>query len=202
MIEDNRLCVYLYRNPLNQEIFYIGEGTISRALDMDNHSNIQTSNIIKKIRDENREPIIEFLREGLDKETAQKYEGVAIDVIGLENLTNEKSGRGSNRRKNPGMTTMPDEELRKHLNPDEATITEHVILIRINRLYRSGMDVDSLYDATRGVWVIGPRREHAEYAFSVFKGIVMEVYKIKHPWHLSGTKQIPFLKRGLIAMNF
>lgn len=107
MIEDNRFCVYLYRNPLNQEIFYIGEGTISRASDLKNRTD-ETLKVIKKIRDDGKEPEIEILREGLDNETALMYEGVAIDVIGLENLTNKKSGRGgSNRRKNPGITIMP-----------------------------------------------------------------------------------------------
>jgi uncharacterized protein len=187
MIEDTR-CVYLYRNPLDQKIFYIGEGTIERALNLNNHTNTNTKRMIDEISRNNKTPMIEFLRENIDKETAQMYEGVAIDVIGLENLTNEKHGKGSNRRINREIPRMPSEELRKHLNPDEANITERVILIRINQLYRSGMDADSLYDATRGVWVIGPRRERAEYAFAVFKGIVKQVYKIKHPWYLAGTK--------------
>jgi hypothetical protein len=186
IMNDERFCVYLYRDPLSQEIFYIGEGTVSRALNLDNHTNIKTSKIIKEIRDKNKEPIIEFLREGLDKETAQLYEGVAIDVIGLNNLTNEKSGKGSNRR-NPYLAGITREELNTHIDPDEALITERVILIRINQLYRGGMDADSLYDATRGVWVIGPRRERVEYAFSVFKGIVKEVYKIKK-WYPAGIK--------------
>ena len=187
MIEDTSLCVYLYRNPLDQKIFYIGEGTVARALSLGNHTNSKTQSMIDKIRNEGKEPIIEFLRENLNKKTAQLYEGVAIDAIGIDHLTNDKKGRGSTHRVIPDNSTMPSDELRIHLNPDDADITERVILIRINQLYRSGMDADSLYDATRGVWVIGPRRELAEYAFAVYKGIVKEVYKIDHPWYPAGT---------------
>jgi uncharacterized protein len=179
MTEDTRFCVYLFRNPLNDEIFYIGEGTIKRVYDLKNRTD-ETLKVIEQIRSERKEPKIEILRDGLDNETALMYEGVAIDVIGLDKLTNKKSGKGTK------VITMPTKELNTHINPKEANITERVLLIRINQLYRSGMDADSLYDATRGVWVIGPRRERAEYAFSVFKGMVKEVYKIKH-WYPAGT---------------
>lgn len=194
MMEDTDNCVYLYRNPLDQKIFYIGEGTVARALDWPNHLNIKTQRIFDQIRTEGKTPIIEFLRENLNKNTAQLYEGVAIDVIGLKNLTNDKKGKGSTHRTIDN-STMSSNELRIHLNPDEADISERAVLIRINQLYRSGMDADSLFDATRGVWVIGPRRELTEYAFSVFKGIVKEVYKIDHPWYPAGTGATTYMTR-------
>jgi len=83
-----RFCVYLFRNPLNDEIFYIGEGTIKRAYDLKNRTD-ETSKVIEQIRAERKEPRIEILRDGLDNETALMYEGVAIDVIGLDKLTSE-----------------------------------------------------------------------------------------------------------------
>jgi hypothetical protein len=42
------------------------------------------------------------------------------------------------------------------------------------------MTADELYEITRGNWVVGKRREKAKYAFSVYRGIVREVYKIHH----------------------
>jgi len=60
-------------------------------------------------------------------------------------------------------------------------IKEPVILIRINRTYRENMSKGELYDATRGRWKIGRRREKAEYAFAVYMGKIVEVYKI-HEW--------------------
>jgi serine/threonine protein kinase len=65
-------------------------------------------------------------------------------------------------------------------------ITEPTLLIRINQNYREGMSAAALYDATRGVWRIGPRRERAQYAMAVFRGVVREVYAIEG-WHHAGT---------------
>jgi hypothetical protein len=120
----------------------------------------------------------------LQEHHGRKIEGAAIDLIGIPPLTNLIGGLGTikyNRKtKASGFNKGGTKEIKEIVDPEEeADITERAILIRINQLYRYGMDADSLYDATRGVWVIGPRRESAEYAFSVFKGIVMEVYKIK-----------------------
>ncbi|MBB1315828.1 hypothetical protein [Aliivibrio sp. SR45-2] len=65
-------------------------------------------------------------------------------------------------------------------------ITENVVLIRINRLFDETMTQEALYEATRGVWVIGPRREKVDIAFSVYKGEVKGVYKVLS-WHPAGT---------------
>ena len=67
-----------------------------------------------------------------------------------------------------------------------ASIKEPAILIRINQLYRYGMSDSELYDATRSAWVVGPRRERAEYAFAVFEGVVREVYRITQ-WLPAGS---------------
>ena len=64
----------------------------------------------------------------------------------------------------------------------EVTIAEPAILIRIAKLYEPGMSPDQLYEATRGVWKIGKRRESVRYALAVADGIVREVYEI-HCWH-------------------
>ena len=192
---DLRYYVYLFRNPLDEEIFYIGKGTGPRAGNLNNR-NPETMDMIEKIRAEGKQPEIELLRDGLDDETAQMYEGIAIDVIGIDKLTNQIRGPGTKKWKRKTAETnlnkMKSEEFEKFIDPDEANIAEPAILIRINQLYRYGMDADSLYDATRGVWVIGGRneggrRDCAEYAFSVFKGVIMEVYKIKQ-WYLAGTQ--------------
>jgi hypothetical protein len=66
------------------------------------------------------------------------------------------------------------------------TIDEKVLLIRINQLYRPGLDSESLFEATRGVWTCGIRRENADYAFAVYQGVVREVYEIEK-WHKAGT---------------
>lgn len=70
--------------------------------------------------------------------------------------------------------------------PDPVRITEPALLIRINKQYREGMSAEALYDSTRGVWKLGPRRERARYAMAVYRGVVREVYLIER-WHEAGT---------------
>lgn len=47
------------------------------------------------------------------------------------------------------------------------TITEPAVLIRIPKLFTEGMSTQALYEATRGVWKVGDRRESARYALAV-----------------------------------
>lgn len=66
-------------------------------------------------------------------------------------------------------------------------ITDNVVVIKINKLYKKGMSAEALYEATRGVW----RRkiesvQPADYALSVSKGIILEVFKIDQ-WYSAGT---------------
>lgn len=68
----------------------------------------------------------------------------------------------------------------------ELEITEPMLLIRINQLYEPAMTPHELYDCTRGVWAVGPRRAGAKYALAIFHGEVLEVYEIEK-WHPAGT---------------
>lgn len=55
-------------------------------------------------------------------------------------------------------------------------ITENVIAIRINQAYRENMTELELYEATRGYWKVDVKRaEKAQYAFSIYKGIIKEL---------------------------
>lgn len=65
-------------------------------------------------------------------------------------------------------------------------ITDPVIVIRIQRAYRPDLSEQELYEATRGVWVIGSRRSGARYVLAVYDRIVREVYAVEG-WHRAGT---------------
>jgi uncharacterized protein len=60
----------------------------------------------------------------------------------------------------------------------EAEIVDPVILVRVPQAFRAGMSGLALYEATRGVWRIGPRRDNVRYALAVYDGVVQEVYEI------------------------
>ena len=67
-------------------------------------------------------------------------------------------------------------------------IIEPAVILRINRKYQEGLSPQTLYEITRGEWVIGKRREQAKFAFAVYQGVVVEVYKI--------NRWLPFTGRG------
>ncbi len=69
---------------------------------------------------------------------------------------------------------------------EPAEITEPVILLNLNQLYRPGMSGTDLYDVTRGVWRVGKQRSRADFALAVANGKVVEIYQI-HQWHPAGT---------------
>ena len=72
------------------------------------------------------------------------------------------------------------------LTAPPVVVREPAIIITINRLYRSDMTPLELYEATRGRWVVGPRRDKAVLAFAVYQGVVREVYRIR-AWHPAGA---------------
>ncbi len=59
------------------------------------------------------------------------------------------------------------------------SIKELAILIVVNQLFERGMNDDELYEITRGNWIIGERRDEAKFAFSVYNGVVRQVYEIQ-----------------------
>lgn len=180
--------VYLFRNPEDNKVFYVGKGTGPRAMNL-NGRNQNTIAKIEEIRKtQNTDPIIELLRYGLDEKTALMYEGLAIDAIGIDNLTNINNGQ----RDTPIIwPSKPDKSTRQLPDPvNEAKIIEPSIIIRVNQLYRSGMSRGELYDITRGIWPMSERRERAHYAFAAFQGIILDVFKIKN-WHHAGTTKYP-----------
>ena len=60
------------------------------------------------------------------------------------------------------------------------------ILININKNYRPNMSVQAIYDATRSAWKVGIKRELVEYALSIHRGIVREVFLVER-WVPGGT---------------
>lgn len=183
VIEKLGYYVYIYINPLNDSIFYVGKGKGNRVFDhLKNDNESEKVNAIKEIRANGKEPRIEILVHGLsDEETALRIEAAVIDVIGVDNLTNGVRGWQSGY-----YGRMDVEQLASLYEREKVEIEEPAILIRINQLYQYGMSEIELYDVTRGVWRVGENRNKAKYAFAVYEGIVREVYKIEQ-WFPAGT---------------
>jgi len=168
-----RYYVYVYVDPSDESVFYVGKGKGSRAI-----AHMDTS----KVRRSKAKPRIDILVHGLpDEKTAFAVESAAIDLIGIGSLANTVGGHGGRL-----FGRMPLDQLVAHYTKRKVQIEVPAILIRINKLYRYGMSLAELYDATRSAWKLGPKKERAEYAFAVYDGVVREVYKITG-WFPGGT---------------
>ncbi|OEH91104.1 LEM-3-like GIY-YIG domain-containing protein [Bacillus solimangrovi] len=175
VINKLKYYVYIYSDPSTNEIFYIGKGIGNRLFShLTDPNDTEKTRLIKRIQKRGEEPKIEILIHGIeDEHTALKVEAAIIDVIGKDKLTNKVRGWQSGT-----FGRVEVNQLISHYEREQATIIEPSILIRINRMFRYDMTDIELYDSTRGIWRIGDDREKVEYAFSVFDGIVHEVYKV------------------------
>lgn len=72
-------------------------------------------------------------------------------------------------------------------------ITENVIAIKVNCSYKENITEAGLYDITRGYWKLNIKRaEQVEYAMSIYKGIIKEIYEIEQ-WLPAGSTPRPVL---------
>jgi len=171
--------VYAYVDPRDGSIFYVGKGKGQRLMaHLSDAAESRKTCAIASLREAGLSPRLDVLAHGLaDEETAFCIEAAVIDVVGLERLTNEVRGWRS-----VETGRMALDELVAYYGANPVEVRDPSLLIRINRLYRHGMTPLELYEATRGVWKIGLRREQARYAFAVFEQVVREVYVIER-WH-------------------
>jgi uncharacterized protein len=175
--------VYIYVDPRSGRPFYVGKGRGRRILaHLSSAGESRKARVLAELRAEGREPGLEVLAHGLaDEETAFRVEAAAIDLLGLEDLTNAVRGWRSVQ-----LGRLPLSELMTYYAAKPVEVTDPVLLIRINQLYRHGMPAHELYEATRGVWRLGARCQGAKYALAVFEGVVREAYQIDE-WHAAGT---------------
>ena len=168
--------VYLYINPLDETVFYVGKGRGNRAFShLDDPARTAKTALIAEIRAAHQKPRIEILVHGLkDEETALKIEAAVIDLLGKERLTNEVGGYQS--RSHGRMTVS---QVRAIYGAKPVNISEPALLIRINQLYRHTMTPLELYEVTRGYWKIGVDRGKVRLAMPVYAGVVREVYEIQ-----------------------
>lgn len=183
VVEQLGYYVYLYIDPCDNTVFYVGKGKGNRVLShLSEKTESKKVKKIKEIRNRGQEPRIEILLHGLEDEiTALRVEAAVIDLLTKANLTNQVRGWDSNIVGRMALT-----DLIALYESEPVQINHPVMLIRVNQLYRYGMSDEELYDITRGVWKVGARREKAQYAFAVYKGLVREVYWIDH-WFPAGT---------------
>jgi hypothetical protein len=107
--------VYLYVNPLNGTIFYVGKGRGTRATaHLKGKAKERVAAQLRTIRSAGKRPRIEILAHNLpSKDTALALETAAIELLSLDNLAN--SVRGHHAR----LSRFAVEDLVAHYTKDE-----------------------------------------------------------------------------------
>lgn len=178
--EKLRYYVYLLIDPRDGQVFYVGKGIGNRVFahardalgvggkDSDKLDRIRAVHAVGL-------PVrYELLRFGLSEREAFEVECAAIQLLGLDDLANVVAGHHGDLRGRMGV----DVAISLFDAPPAPQITDPVLLIKIPKLWTPIMAAEDLYEATRGWWRLGPRRDGAKYAFSVNKGVIREVYEI------------------------
>ena len=177
-INELKYYVYVYSDPDTKKPFYVGKGKGNRVFShLMQEGESEKIKQIQNLLTQGKEPLIEILVHGVDEETAFKVEAAAIDLIGIENLTNMQRGHHSSTYGKIEVSL-----LESRYNCEELELSDFlddVILIRINQLYRNDMSSFELYEAVRGYWKVSlSQAEKVKYALAVYDGMVLEVYEV------------------------
>lgn len=177
-IENLQYYVYVYSDPDTHKPFYVGKGKGNRVFDHLSYDNdSEKVAYIQTLHTNGKEPLIEILVHGVDEETAFKVEAAAIDLIGIDNLTNQQRGHHSSTYGKIEVSLLESRYNCEELGMED--FSDNVMLIRINKLYHNDMTPYELYEATRGYWRINLEQgKKVKYALAVYYGMVLEVYEI------------------------
>ena len=170
--------VYVYSDPDTKKTFYVGKGKGNRVFDhLNDNSENEKCLRIQEIRSRGKDPLIEILAHGLDDETALKVEAAAIDLIGIENLTNLQRGHDSSLYGKIEVSMLDARYSHEELSEND--ITDNVIILKLSKTYHKGMNPTELYDAVRGHWKVDLKSaQKIEFAFAVHDGMILEVYRV------------------------
>lgn len=181
LAEELRSYVYLLTDPRTGEIFYVGKGVGDRVNAHVNDALESTGSTdkletIREIHKAGLEVGHELLRFGMSEREAFEVESAAIQLLGLDELTNEVSGHHVGARGRMSLDVAISMFEAPELEVGD--IEEPVVLIKVPKTWYPSIPPKELFEATRGWWTFGERREGAKYAMAVSRSVIREVYRI------------------------
>jgi hypothetical protein len=174
--------VYGLMDPRTKRIFYIGKGVGNRvfahAHEAENSiTETDKLNTIREIHSDGYKVEYLILRHGLTETESYLVESVLIDTLIYigNNLTNAVFGHHTSLY---GVSTI-DEINRKFCAQPIEYIEDGCIVININKTYGKAKKDKTIYEATRGTWVISPKKINTlKYALAEYQGFIVEVFEI------------------------
>ena len=186
----NGFYVYALIDPRNNQVFYIGKGIGNRVFSHEIESGKSPKSEKAKLK-----RIQEIEAAGFDvkriivnwsmtESEAFAAEAALINMLSFlsaDMLTNAVAGHHVHEA-----MTVEDFDLlygAEHLKQED--IQHSIMVIKINKLYRKGMNPKELYDIVRGNWRASMgsiQKRNVEYVFGVYNQLIVAVYK-PDEWH-------------------
>ena len=177
---------YVYLLLDGEDVFYVGKGKGNRVFDHARGAPLpiegETPESLKiqriqSIRSADRGVDVLLVRHGLTEPEAFLVESVLIDLSSRPISSKLTNIAGGHRANTLGYMTAAEVIQLYDAPPIELDDTP-LIFLRIPRLWYRGIDPADLFEATRGWWLLNPRRaEQARYVMAVSRGVVREVYE-------------------------
>ena len=141
--------VYGLIDPRSKQIFYIGKGTKNRVF---NHE-----------------------KESLSSSDSEKLKlKTILDIKEDVGLTNIVAGHHSKE----ALSVDEYERIYGAVLLDEKDIRHKILVIKVSKFYKKGMDEKILYDTVRGLWRVSKEKvKKVEYVFGVYNSLIVAVYK-------------------------
>jgi len=175
--------VYGLIDPRNRKVFYIGKGSKNRVFEheMESMNNPDSDKLKLKTIEEIKKAGLSvekiIINSNLTEEEAFAAEASLINAFNYveqTGLTNIVAGHHSQE----ALSVEDYEKINGAEELKKKDIKHRILVIKINKLYKRGMDPNELYDAVRGIWRINKTRaEEIEYVFGLYNSLIVAVYK-------------------------
>jgi hypothetical protein len=127
--------VYAYLDPRTRKPFYLEKGKDDRVLKhLSSRGSSRKAEILRELAQLGLKPIIEILKYRLSEAEALLVESTAIDLLGIEELTNEVRGHERDYGRRGSI-----EEIEAVLGAKEVDIRGPAVFINIRKSFRYGM---------------------------------------------------------------
>ncbi len=175
--------VYGLIDPRSKQIFYIGKGTKNRVFDHEKESlsSLDSEKLklktIADIKGDGLEVEKIIINSNLTEEEAFAAEASLINAFNYVNnagLTNIVAGHHSKE----ALSVDEYERINGAVLLEEKDIRHKILVIKVSKFYKKGMNEKTLYDTVRGVWRASKEKvKEVEYVFGVYNSLIVSVYK-------------------------